>query len=189
MRIFTHLVTAFTAFMPLTSTSSAQPLSGKQSFQTYCAACHGPEGQGGTADSAPALAKSAWLQGDPDRAIKIVLHGLQGELEVNGKHYNLVMPPQGAMLNDTQIAEILTYTRSSWGNKETAVAPKQVAAIRKANESQSMMWKTDELLKAHPLPKSKAALTPGPLKDLIMKTYKGSWTTMPDFKKLEPEAF
>lgn len=163
---------------------------GQKNFGTYCAACHGAEGQGGAGGSAPPLAKSAWLAGDPARAIKIVLNGLQGELEVNGTHYNLVMPPQGAVLNDVQIASILTYTRSAWGNKESAVTAQTVAEVRKATADKVMFWQTEELLKAHPLPRAKAAkpLTPGPLKDLIMTNYRGKWKELPDFKKLKPVA-
>ena len=95
----------FSALALFTLTVNGQ--SGPVLYQTYCSACHGAQGQGGAEGAAPPLAKSLWAQGDPDRMIKVVLHGLMGEIEVLGKEYNLVMPPQGAVLSDGQIAAIL----------------------------------------------------------------------------------
>ena len=64
--------------------------------------------------------------------MKIVLHGLHGEVEVDGRKFNLEMPPQGGVLPDDQIAAILTFARSSWGNKADAVTADFVKATRDA---------------------------------------------------------
>jgi len=153
-------------------------------YQTYCSACHGAAGQGGAEGAAPPLAKSLWAQGDPDRMIKVVLHGLMGEIEVLGKEYNLVMPPQGAVLNDGQIAAILTHVRS-FGNGGGKVPVERVAAVRAKFEEREAYWKGDELLKEHPLPSP-----PGPLKNLIRKFYAlpKDQRSMPDYAKLEENA-
>src|SRR6476620_5852152 len=81
---------------------------GQQLYTLYCSACHGADGKGATGGAFPPLAESPYLAGDPDRAVKIVLKGLSGPVDVLGKTYNLEMPPQGAALPDDQIAAILT---------------------------------------------------------------------------------
>ncbi|MGB1259737.1 MAG: c-type cytochrome [Akkermansiaceae bacterium] len=154
--------------------------SGKKLYTTYCSACHAPDGKGATGGTFPPLAGSPWIDGQPHRAIQTVLHGMTGKVEVLGKEYNLVMPPQGAVLNDTQIASILTYVRSSWGNKATAVTPAQVKISRSASAKRNTPWTAPELLKLHPLPNKKS-----PIRDLIRYTYKGKWSKMPDFSKLK----
>ena len=161
-----------------------QAQDGPALYQTYCSACHGANGEGGAAGAAPPLAKSLWAQGDPDRMIKVVLHGLMGEIEVLGKEYNLVMPPQGAVLNDGQIAAILTHVRS-FGNGGGKVPVERVAAVRAKFEEREAYWKGDELLKEHPLPSP-----PGPLKNLIRKFYAlpKDQRSMPDYAKLEENA-
>jgi mono/diheme cytochrome c family protein len=172
----------FSALALFTLTVNGQ--GGPVLYQTYCSACHGAQGQGGAEGAAPPLAKSLWAQGDPDRMIKVVLHGLMGEIEVLGKDYNLVMPPQGAVLSDGQIAAILTHVRS-FGNGGGKVSAKRVAAVRAKYEEREAYWKGDELLKDHPLPSPL-----GPLKKLVRKFYAlpKSQRSMPDYAKLEANA-
>ncbi len=155
---------------------------GGQLYTLYCSACHGPDGKGATGGTFPPLAESPWVMGDATRAVKIVLHGLHGPVEVNGRTFNLEMPPQGGVLPDDQIAAILTHVRSSWGNKETAVTTEFVKATRDASDRKTM-WTAEELLKLHPLPKP-----PPPINHLISRVYKGDWLALPDFSKLEPES-
>ncbi|MFK7911226.1 MAG: PA14 domain-containing protein [Akkermansiaceae bacterium] len=154
--------------------------SGKQLYATYCSACHSTDGKGATGGAFPPLANSPWVNGKPERAIQTVLHGLAGKIDVLGKEYNLVMPPQGAVLSDPQIASILTYVRSSWGNNSDAVKPDQVKAARAASANRNKPWTAPELDKLHPLPQA-----PSPITDLIRYTYEGEQKKMPDFSKLE----
>ena len=156
---------------------------GGQLFGLYCSACHGADGKGAAGGQFPPLAGSAWPLGDPARAIKIVLLGLNGPVEVNGKSYNLEMPPQGAAMTDDQIAAILTYVRSSWGNKGTAVTKDQVKAVRASLGNRSEHWTAAELLKLHPLENVKPVLN-----QLLSYYYKGSWSEIPNFKTLKPDA-
>jgi len=166
------------ASVPLAS--SAQD--GGQLFATYCAACHGANGEGAMNSQFPPLAGSPWPLGNPDRAIKIVLLGLQGPVEVHGRTWNLEMPPQGAALPDDQIAAILTYVRSSWGNKAAAVSTEQVKAVRASLGNRSNHWTAPEILKLHPL-----EIAP-PVRDLISSVYDGTWKNPPDFTTLKPAA-
>jgi mono/diheme cytochrome c family protein len=156
---------------------------GGQLYTLYCSACHGADGAGATGGAFPPLAGSPWVAGDPDRAVKIVLHGLHGPIDVAGKTYNLEMPPQGAMLPDEQIAAILTHVRSSWGNQSGPVKTDLVKGIRAANSGRQSHWTAEELLKLHPLPLEKTALH-----DLISSTYEGKWNSIPDFTTLQPNS-
>ena len=69
---------------------------GPELYARYCSACHGLDGKGATGGQFPPLAGSKWVEGNPKRSVAIVLHGLAGPVEVKGKSYNLMMPPQGA---------------------------------------------------------------------------------------------
>ncbi|MFC5050627.1 c-type cytochrome [Rubritalea spongiae] len=155
---------------------------GKQIYQLNCVACHGAMGEGAGAGTFPPLAQSEWLSGTAERSIQILLHGLEGPVDVNGKTYNLAMPPQGA-LNDAQIAAVLTYVRSHFGNKESAVTTKQVVAARKKSENRSSPWTANALLKEYPFPKQEKVL-----KDIVMEVYKGKWEMLPDFSQIDPDA-
>jgi nitrite reductase (NO-forming) len=90
--------------------------------------CHQAEGQG-IPGTFPPLAKSDYLMADTGRAIETVLNGLTGPLEVNGQQYHGTMPPMGH-LKDDDIAEVLSYIRSSWGNAEPPVSAAEVASVR-----------------------------------------------------------
>ncbi len=102
---------------------------GERVFNQTCFACHQANGQG-LPGVFPPLAKSDFLMADPERAIGIVLHGLQGPLTVNGQTYNQVMTPQN--LDDEQVANVLTFVMNSWGNSGEAISPDAVKKVRDA---------------------------------------------------------
>jgi len=164
----------------LASPISAQD--GQQLYTLYCSACHGADGKGATAGTFPPLSESPWVAGDADRAVKITLKGLTGPVDVLGKTYNLEMPPQGAVLPDDQLAAILTYVRSAWGNSGSAVTADFVKTVRASVSSRATPWTAEEILKLHPLPLEKTALT-----NLLSQTYSGKWSSLPDFSKLKAE--
>jgi mono/diheme cytochrome c family protein len=101
---------------------------GKALYVQYCLVCHQADG-GGTPNMFPPLVKTKYVLGDKKQLIKIVLNGLQGDIDVNGETYHNVMPPQ-ATLTDQEIADILTFVRSSFTNKASAVKPAEVKAQR-----------------------------------------------------------
>jgi mono/diheme cytochrome c family protein len=172
----------FHRVLPLSAAliAAAAAQDGGQLYTTYCSACHGPDGQGATGGAFPPLAGSPWVQGDAERAIKIVLHGLHGPIDVFGRTYNLEMPPQGAVIPDDQIAAILSHVRASWGNTSPAVSPDMVKAARAATADRKTPWTAPELLKLHPLP-----ATAPPIAKLTSRIYHGDWTDLPDFSKLQ----
>ena len=118
---------------------------GKRLFTANCIACHQTTGLG-IPGVYPPLAGSDWAQGPEDRVIRIVLNGLSGPVKVSGKDFNNVMTPFGTILKDEQIAQILTYVRSEWGNNAPAVTPEAVAKIRADTASRSVQWTAPELL-------------------------------------------
>ena len=107
----------------------ARVKAGEQVFTTACSACHQPTGQG-LAGAFPPLANSDYLLKNPKRAIEVVLKGLQGEIVVNNVKYNSVMPAM-AQLTDQEIADVLTFTLNSWGNKGGSIHVNDVATARK----------------------------------------------------------
>jgi nitrite reductase (NO-forming) len=110
-----------------TKTVPEQIKSGKELYGRTCFACHQSEGQG-VPNAFPPLAKSDYLNANPNRAISAVLHGLSGEISVNGKKFNNVMTSQG--LTDEEVADVLTYVYSSWGNNKTVITPAKVKEVR-----------------------------------------------------------
>lgn len=123
---------------------------GQRIYSTVCIACHQPTGQG-LPPMFPPLAASDWVNvNKPDRLIRMVLHGFTGPFTLNGTAFTSpapLMPAQGGALNDEQIAGVLTYVRSSFGNKASAVTPEQVKTIRDAERYRSAMWTEAELKK------------------------------------------
>ncbi len=116
-----------------------------------CFTCHQPNGKG-IPGAFPPLADSEWMDGDSERLIKIVLKGMMGPLEVNGQPYNSVMAPLETLLTDDEIADVLTYVKSEWGDGKE-ITTDQVSEVREAVKSQTTMWSPEELLKQHPLKK------------------------------------
>jgi mono/diheme cytochrome c family protein len=82
---------------------------------------------------------------EPDRAVRVVLHGLEGTLTLGGDTYMNRMPPLGARLSDPEIAAILTYVRGSWGNRAGAVTPETVARVRAETEGRDRPYRVEEL--------------------------------------------
>lgn len=99
---------------------------GKLIYDNTCKACHQENGEG-IAKTFPPLAKSDYL-GNVDAVIEQVIKGKSGEMVVNGETYNNTMPAQP--LNDEEIAAVLTYVYSSWGNSGAAVTAEQVKVVR-----------------------------------------------------------
>lgn len=127
---------------------------GKKNFEAVCATCHQLTGLG-VEGIYPPLAGSEWVQGSPDRVIRIVLHGLKGPVTVKDKQFSAAAMPafgkvagSGYNWNDDRIAAVLTYIRQEWGNKGGPITAEQVAAIH-AQEGNRKEWSQDEL---HKLP-------------------------------------
>ncbi len=119
---------------------------GRAIYQKICAACHQPDGLG-KEGVAPPLAGSEWvLAARGDRLVRIVLNGISGPVAVQGRVWNLVMPPWRENLKDDEIAVVLNYVRSEIaGNKTGPIRPELVSDARK--ESHPGPETAGELLK------------------------------------------
>jgi glucose/arabinose dehydrogenase/mono/diheme cytochrome c family protein len=121
---------------------------GKLVYDALCLNCHQPEGKG-LPGIYPSIIGSDWAGGDPQRLIKMLLHGLSGPIRVNGEEFKqlapLPMPPMG--LNDEQVADVLSYVRANFGNKAPAVTAEQVKAVRAATTDRATFWTAEELEK------------------------------------------
>jgi mono/diheme cytochrome c family protein len=114
-------------------------------FMTTCYACHLETGLG-KENTAPPLAGSEWvLAPGGNRIAHIVLYGLTGPINVKGQDWNLTMLPWRETYNDEQIADVLTYIRSQWGNNAGPIDPQVVKAARA--EARPNYESSDELLK------------------------------------------
>jgi nitrite reductase (NO-forming)/hydroxylamine reductase len=108
--------------------SAAQIAAGEQVFKGLCMACHQADGKG-LPGAFPPLAGSDFLLSNPDRAVGVVVNGLQGAVVINGAKYDSVMPAM-TQLSDQQIADALTYALNTWGNNGGAISATRVAAER-----------------------------------------------------------
>lgn len=102
---------------------------GAQLYLDNCAACHRTDGKG-YVNTFPALAQNpVLLSDDPSSLISIVLRG--GKMPVTaGAPTGLTMPDFAWRLSDDDVAQLLSFVRSSWGNQASAVKPAQVSDIR-----------------------------------------------------------
>ncbi len=96
-------------------------------YEDFCMNCHLPNGKG-VEKTFPPLAKSDYLMTKRELSIKAIKFGQKGEIVVNGITYNNVMAPLG--LTDQEIADVMNYITTSWGNKnEKMITKAEVSAI------------------------------------------------------------
>jgi mono/diheme cytochrome c family protein/glucose/arabinose dehydrogenase len=121
----------------------------------YCTTCHQPDGKGLSAAGFPPLSGTKWVTGNDERLIKVVLKGLLGPIEVEGKKYpgQVPMTPFAGLLNDDEVAAVLTYVRNSFGNQGGPITAEKVKQVRASVESKKDFYSPTELLKAHPMEK------------------------------------
>lgn len=103
---------------------------GKVIYMQFCLACHMENGEG-VPGMYPPLVQTEYVLGDKARLIKTVLHGMEGPIEVKGEPYNNVMAKLD-YLQDQQIADVLSYVRTNFGNQAVEVTSSDVRAVRSA---------------------------------------------------------
>jgi mono/diheme cytochrome c family protein len=101
---------------------------GKKVYDQYCVVCHQASGEG-VPNAFPPIVQTEYVSGDTERLIGIILNGLTGEIEVNGEVYNGVMLAHN-FLSDAEVADVITYVRSNFGNEAPGVTAEEVAAVR-----------------------------------------------------------
>jgi len=113
------------------SGEAAKIAHGKVVYENVCGTCHGPDGLG-KPGQAPPLAGSDLVIKGAKRLTEIPLLGLNGQVTVKGQAWNLDMAAMGAQLSDADLAGVLSYIRSSWGNHAEEVTADDVKSVRAA---------------------------------------------------------
>ena len=126
-----------------TAVSATASAGGQAVYARTCQTCHQANGRG-MPNTFPPIAGSEIINGDKRKLIRLVLHGLQGPITVAGQRFNNVMPPW-KVLSDAEMAAVLTYERSHFGNSSSAVTAEEVARERAATSSRATMWTMTEL--------------------------------------------
>lgn len=118
-----------------TTGSGAQPeaavaTAGEAIFLDQCAACHRSNGQGVPSYFPPLAGNSEVQQADPTNAIRAVLEGARST-PTDAKPTPLTMPPFDWKLSDAQVAAVVSYVRTHWGNAASVVSADKVSELRK----------------------------------------------------------
>ena len=123
---------------------------GKALFSANCITCHQANGEG-LPGQYPPLAGSEVEVGDAtNQLIAIVLKGLQGPVEIKGKPFNNAMQAWEGQYTDQQLASILTYVRSDWGNSAPPITADMVKQMRAEFKDRKEQWTWPEIQKIPP---------------------------------------
>ena len=117
---------------------------GRSLFDSHCSACHQYDDSG--TGEAPPLDNSPWVTGPAERLIRIVLHGVEGRIEIDGKTYDREMPGFGGVLSDRQVSALSTYARTRFGAKTPSVTAGDVERVRREHSGRKTYWPARELL-------------------------------------------
>ena len=111
--------------------AQAQPSPGRATFEKICAACHQADASG-TVGLAPPLRGAHWarLGRSADYVATVILKGLAGRIEIEGRPFIGAMPSFAGQFDDAQIAGIITHLRTLQGLPDTAVSADDVGHLR-----------------------------------------------------------
>jgi mono/diheme cytochrome c family protein len=125
---------------------------GQREYVNLCAACHHPAGYG-LAAKGPPLLGSDWLENE-ERLAKLILHGIQGPIMVNGDLYNsdnrLSMPGMYQTLDDEKIAAVMTFVRREFHTEDATWEVSAVEKIRAQYANRTDQWTEADLVEAIP---------------------------------------
>nr|WP_206663274.1 PVC-type heme-binding CxxCH protein [Ningiella ruwaisensis] len=118
----------------------------------YCVTCHQPDGNGLPMAGFPPISGTEWVTGDPERLTDIILHGLMKKIWVKGEMYagHVPMTAFGNMLNDEEVASVLTYIRNNFENRADPVSPELVKKVRASTNGPRGFWTAKELFEKYP---------------------------------------
>lgn len=113
--------------------------SGAFLFTARCATCHQPNGSG-IRNAVPPLDRSEFVLAPPRVIVQILLHGIQGPINVAGQAYDGNMPSFASVMSDQEIANVATYVRSAWSNRAPPITPELVAQERRRFAQMNRSW-------------------------------------------------
>lgn len=132
--------------------AEAENVAGAKTYARSCSTCHQPRGEG-KPGRYPSLINSPWLVEDKETPIRIVLLGLEGPIETEDGVYDGVMPNMGITLSDRDVAQVLTYVRSTFGNDAEPITEEEVAKVRASLGNRTKPWQGGaELIEARKTP-------------------------------------
>ena len=111
------------------ATAAAPDAPGAHTYATRCASCHGADGKGQAEWMPPLAGATSMLAAENASAINITLNGSQ-RIVAAGVPDAYRMPAFREQLSDREIAEVLSFARSAWGNQGSAVQAKAVGELR-----------------------------------------------------------
>ncbi|MBD2754497.1 DUF7133 domain-containing protein [Spirosoma validum] len=124
--------------------------SGRQLYLNTCSGCHGTDGAGLNRFGPPLIA-SDWVVGDEKRLALILLHGMEGPVEINKKVYDqpeiLPVMPAHSTMDDASLTAILTYIRNEWGNNAGPISKRLIGMTRVTSQGRVVPWTAKELNK------------------------------------------
>ncbi len=103
---------------------------GARVYTAYCMHCHGVDGRGFAPMLAPLAGNSNVLEKDPSSLINVTLNGTE-DLVIGGIPAAYPMPKYASVLSDQQVADVVSFIRSGWGNGAPVVGAGEVGKIRK----------------------------------------------------------
>lgn len=117
---------------------------GENIYGRVCSTCHQSNGEG-VEGAFPTLVGTDYVNGKVSRFAGIIIHGLYGEMEVNGVSYNGNMPAWGEQISDEEVAAVMTFVRNSFGNNSTDVPIDSIKSYRETFEERTAQWEVGEL--------------------------------------------
>lgn len=117
----------------VTAAAKKKKIDGAAIYANNCASCHQSDGQG-IQGAFPSLAGAVYVTDeDPTRHIRAVLYGMQG-VKIDGKDYTGIMQPFSELLSDEEVAAVINYERTSWGNDAPTITAEDVQKVRNNDE-------------------------------------------------------
>lgn len=107
---------------------------GAKVYTAYCMHCHGVDGKAFAPFLAPLAGNPNVLEKDASSLINVTLNGTH-DLVIQGIPAAYPMPQYAKVLNDQQIADVLSFVRNGWNNGAPAVAAADVAKMRKSTQA------------------------------------------------------
>ena len=123
---------------------------GKALFSANCITCHQANGEGVPGQYPPLAGSEVEVGEATNQLIAIVLKGLQGPVEIKGKPFNNSMQAWEGQYTDQQLAAILTYVRSDWGNNAPPITADMVKQMRDQFKDQKEQWTWPQIQKIPP---------------------------------------
>lgn len=122
-------------------------LNGRQLFTSNCASCHGSDGTG-ISGAFPPVVNTRWVDAEPSVPVRILMNGLSGDIDVQGRTYNGVMPSFRARLSAAEIAAILNYLRSQSNEELPEITQEEVISVGNTYSDRNQSWSASELQSA-----------------------------------------